>query len=146
MAIVDIGMTQDDVEAAGAPAPEDDYLLTFEGFLLNEENRGDVNKPEDPFILWPTKKGGKMVKAKFIIESDDPKAAGKRLIYMGTIPNFSFINLCKALPIMSETGIDDEKAIGRQIKAHVIVTTYTDPETGKTSEPKNEIDGKFTAA
>jgi hypothetical protein len=121
MAIIDVGMTQDEVMEAVNPAPEGDYLLTFEGFLENPEGE----------VLFTTKKGGKMAKAKFTINSTDPKADGKRLIYNGVVGSFSFANLCKALPIMSGTGIDTEGAISRQIKGHVTIREYENPETGE---------------
>ncbi len=136
--LYEVGMTQEQVMAMVKPAPADRYRLIFRGFLINEE------APEGQKLIWPTKKGGKMVKAKFAISSPDPAQNGKMLIYMGLIGSFSFANLCRVLPIMSGTGIDEDAAIGSEIEADVSVSSYTNS-YGESVE-KNDITKMYLAA
>jgi hypothetical protein len=130
MAIVDIGMTQEQVLAAIAPAPAGRYRLVFKGFI----------KDKDGSIKWPTKKGGEMYKAKFEVVSPDPALAGKGIIYNAVRGAFTFATLVKLLPIMTASGIDTEAAIGCEVEADLSIHTYTNPDTGKESEPSNQID------
>ena len=139
MPLYELGMTQEDIIEASKPAPEADYLLTFEGFILYHEGKDD----ED--IYHPTKAGGRMVKGKFRIESENPKASGKRIVYNGVVGSFSFENMSLALPFMKGTGIDSDAANGRQVRAHVIEKSYTNPETDETTL-SNEIKGKMRPA
>ena len=48
MALVDIGMTQEQIMEATKPAPAGRYRLIFRGFLPNEE------AAEGQKIFWPT--------------------------------------------------------------------------------------------
>jgi hypothetical protein len=139
MPLYELGMTQDEVMEATKPAPEGDYLLTFDGLILAKPGT------EEEDVYHPTKAGGKMVKAKFIINSSDSKANGKRVIYTGVVGSFSFSYLCAAVPIMRGTGVDTDAGIGRQIKAHLAVRSYENPETGEVTE-SNEIKGKLIPA
>jgi hypothetical protein len=139
MPLYELGMTQDEIQEATRPAPEGDYLLTYEGLIMYKP----LTEEED--VFHPTKAGGKMVKAKFVINSPDPKASGKRVIYTGVVGSFSFSYLCAAIPIMSGTGVDSEAGIGRQVKAHLTIRVYENPETGEVTE-SNEIKGKLTPA
>ena len=135
MAVYDINMTQEEIMASVEPANPGTYRLTFEGFLMNED-RGD--------IFFPTKAGGKMVKARFRTNSVDPSQHGKSILYNATIGAFTFANLCKALPIMERNGINSEVAIGMEIEAAVEIRYAAKNLDGSWTNIKseNEADGR----
>jgi len=128
-------MTQEEIMASVEPASPGTYRLTFEGFLVNED-RGD--------IFFPTKAGGKMVKARFRTSSPDPSQHGKSILYNATIGAFTFANLCKALPIMERNGINSEVAIGMEIEAAVEIRYAAKNLDGSWTNIKseNEADGR----
>ncbi len=131
MAIIDLGISQEQVMAALKPAPANRYRLTFEGFLRNPEGQDERER-----YYFPTRAGGKMVKARFRVMDSNPAAHGKTIIYSATVGSFSFAILCKVLPVMTRMGLDTEKAIGRTIEADVTIREYdtNNGEKGKANE------------
>ncbi len=115
MTIFDVGMTQEQVIAALEPVIPDHYRLRFEGFM----------KGLDGSIFFPTSTGGKQVKARFRVVSNNSEN-GKGLVYSCSIGTAFFAILAKALPIMTGSGIDDEAAIGQEVEADVTLEEYTD--------------------
>lgn len=135
MAIVDVGMTQEQVMASLEPLPAGPYTVVYKGLLKTEEGE----------VLWPTRKGGRMIKAMFGVVDPDPSKNGRGLIYPGTLGSFSFALLVKNLPIMVGGGIDDEAGIGTELRVDVSVRKGgVDANTGREYEPSNQID-KFHA-
>jgi len=135
MALIDIGMTQEDVMESIRPLPTGTYEMVYQGLLATKDGGYD----------WPTKAGGNMYKAKFVAISADPKQHGKAVIINAMKGTFSFANLCKVIPgLISGTSVDTEAGIGTRINCTVEMKKYTNPDTGVETET-NDIK-KMSAA
>lgn len=117
MAIYDIGMTMEEVQASGemeAP-PDGDYRFRFEGLLK-----------KDGSPIFEAFGGGQTVLAKFMVVSAEPSLAGKGIIYKGKLGNYKFSNLAKVIPgLMTQQGLDDEAGIGTEVAFTVTHGTFT---------------------
>ncbi len=117
MAVYDIGMTMEQAIQAAEPVKPNHYRMRFDGFLKNSQGDGS--------IFFPTSTGGKQVKARLTVISNDSEN-GKGLVYSCSIGTVFFSMLAKALPIITGTGIDDEAAIGMEVEADVTLEPYVD--------------------
>jgi hypothetical protein len=120
MAVIDIGMSMEEVMAGGEmEEPADgDYRFRFEGLLKKDGN-----------AIFATKKGGKKVLAKLLVVSPDPALASKGIIYTGVVGAFSLSNLARVIPgLMGPQGLDDEAGVGTEFMMTVGTRTYKDEE------------------
>lgn len=114
MALIDVGITKEEIEASALPLKPGSYKMMYTGLLQDPQTSG---------VLWPTKAGGKMVKAKLqVVDNPDPAANGKMFIYNATIGSFTFSDLVVAIPaIMQGSSIDDEAGFGAILSVQVVM-------------------------
>jgi hypothetical protein len=128
VALIDIGVSEDDIKAANAPVPAGEYDAMFKEFYADKEHGAS--------IIWPTKKGGRMTKVVFELTSPDPAINRRTLFYNAVIGQFSFANLVKAYPmVMNGKSIDSEAPKG--IPCKLVITEGINPKNG---EANNNID------
>lgn len=136
MAIVDIGMTMEEVLAAGEPISPGTKRFGLEKFLVNEL---------DGSVFFTTKAGGKMVKALVRCIDPDPAQHGKSHIYQATIGAFTFANLCKALPgLMTNSGLDTEGMLGAEFMAEVSIQYSVKNDDGSYTRFKTEVEAEMS--
>lgn len=118
MALIDVGITKEEVEASALPVPPAHYKMMYTGLLVDQVTKD---------IIWSTEKGGKMLKAKFqIVEHPDPKINGKQFIYNAAIGEFSFTDLEMSIPgFMVGSQVDNEAGIGTTVDVHVVMGKNT---------------------
>jgi len=140
MAVVEVGMTQEQALAPLIAIPKAIYAAKFVRLLENDK------VPEPQKYFFATQKSGTMLKPMFQLE--DEKYGGKTLIGMAVMGQFSYAELIVALPNLYVPGtskIDSEAAKGTRVLLDVVQQVKL-TETGKYVPYTPELEGQYTGA